>query len=41
MKLCEECEKIEIDEGDWVCCLCIDDTDGRNEHFWQIKKENK
>ena len=30
---------IEIDEEDRVCCLCVDDTDGRNQHFWKIKDE--
>ena len=32
---------IEIDEEDTICCLCIDDSDGRNQHFWQIKKEKE
>ena len=31
---------IEIDEEDRVCCLCVDDTDGRNQHFWKIKDED-
>lgn len=35
---CYKCD-IEIDEQDTICCNCIDDTDGRNQHFWQIKKE--
>ena len=30
---------IEIDKEDRVCCLCVDDTDGRNQHFWKIKDE--
>ena len=30
---------IEIDEEDRVCCLCVDDTYGRNQHFWTIKDE--
>ena len=37
---CYKCD-IEIDEEDIVCCNCIDNTDGRNEHFWQIKNESK
>ena len=28
---------IEIDEEDRVCCLCVDDAYGRNQHFWAIK----
>ena len=35
---CYKCDA-EIDEEDVVCCNCIDNTDGRNEHFWQIKNE--
>ena len=31
---------IEIDKEDRVCCLCVDDTDGRNQHFWKIKDED-
>ena len=37
---CYKCG-IEIDEGDTVCCNCIDNTEGRNQHFWQIIKETK
>jgi predicted amidophosphoribosyltransferase len=36
--ICEECN-IEIDMGENICGNCIDDTEGRNQHFWQIKKE--
>ena len=31
---------VEIDEEDTVCCDCIDNTDGRNQHFWKIKDED-
>ena len=37
-KACDECG-IEIDEEDVVCCNCIDSTDGRSQHFWNIKNE--
>ena len=37
---CSNCGT-EIDEEDTMCCICIDDTEGRNQHFWQIKKEKK
>jgi len=37
---CYKCDT-EIDKEDVVCCNCIDNTDGRNEHLWQIKNENK
>jgi hypothetical protein len=36
---CYKCDA-EIDEEDIICCNCIDNTDGRNQHFWQIKNEN-
>ena len=32
--LCMYCDA-EVDEGDSVCCLCIDDTEGRNQDFWK------
>ena len=35
---CYKCG-IVIDEEDIVCCNCIDNTEGRNQHFWQIKDE--
>jgi len=38
LSTCYKCEA-EIDEDDIICCLCIDDTDGRNQHFWDIKNE--
>tara|TARA_R100001530_G_C4178270_1_gene118692 strand:- start:204 stop:386 length:183 start_codon:yes stop_codon:yes gene_type:complete len=37
---CYKCD-IEIDEEDIICCNCIDNTDGRNQHFWQIKREEE
>lgn len=37
---CYKCG-IEVDDEDFLCCNCIDNTDGRNQHFWQIIKENK
>ena len=37
---CYKCD-IEIDEEDTICCNCIDDTDGRNQHFWKIKDEEE
>ena len=37
---CYKCD-IEIDEEDTICCNCIDDTDGRNQHFWKIKDEKE
>ena len=36
---CYKCG-IEIDEEDIICCNCIDNTEGRNQHLWQIKKES-
>ena len=30
---------VEIDMGDRICGTCQDDTDGRNQHFFQIKNE--
>ena len=38
MNKCYKCE-IEIDEEDTICCNCIDNTYGRNQHFWNIKNE--
>jgi hypothetical protein len=38
LSTCYKCEAV-IDEDDVICCLCIDDTDGRNQHFWDIKNE--
>ena len=35
---CYKCG-IVIDEEDIVCCNCIDNTEGRNQHFWQIIDE--
>ena len=37
---CYKCDA-EIDEEDIVCCNCIDNTDGRNQHFWKIKDEQQ
>ena len=36
---CRNCDA-EIDEEDKVCCNCIDNTVGKNQHFWQIKYES-
>ena len=35
---CEKCG-VELDEGENICCTCLDDTEGRNHHFWNIKNE--
>ena len=35
---CYKCDTV-IDAEDHICCNCIDGTDGRNQHFWQIKNE--
>jgi hypothetical protein len=40
MNKCCKCD-IRIDEEDSVCCNCMDDTEGRNQYFWQIKKEDE
>ena len=37
---CYKCDA-EIDEEDTICCNCIDNTEGRNQHFWQIKEEKE
>lgn len=37
---CIKCDT-EIDEEDYICCNCIDDTDGRNQNFFNIKKEKE
>ena len=37
-KPCTFCDT-KIDKRDWICCICIDNTEGRNQHFWQIKYE--
>ena len=37
---CYKCDAI-IDPEDTICCNCIDNTEGRNQHFWQIKRESK
>ena len=38
MNKCYKCDTV-IDEEDEICCNCIDNTYGRSQHFWQIKKE--
>ena len=35
---CYKCN-VEIDMGDKICGTCQDDTDGRNQHFFQITNE--
>tara|TARA_R110001583_G_C5609635_1_gene405211 strand:- start:1012 stop:1191 length:180 start_codon:yes stop_codon:yes gene_type:complete len=35
---CRKCN-ITLDDGETICCTCIDDTIGRNAHFSQIKNE--
>ena len=35
---CYKCN-VEIDMGDRICGTCQDDTDGRNQHFFQINSE--
>tara|TARA_R110002051_G_scaffold144825_1_gene217770 strand:+ start:907 stop:1344 length:438 start_codon:yes stop_codon:yes gene_type:complete len=35
---CYKCN-VEIDLGDIICGVCQDNTDGRNQHFFQIKNE--
>ncbi len=35
---CYKCNVL-LDPGEKVCGTCQDDTDGRNQHFWQIKDE--
>tara|TARA_R100000152_G_C6781873_1_gene217444 strand:+ start:5567 stop:5713 length:147 start_codon:yes stop_codon:yes gene_type:complete len=40
MNTCYKCDA-EIDKDDRICCLCIDNTDGRNEFFWNIKNEER
>ena len=37
--VCYKCG-IGIDKEDTICCICIDNTEGRNQHFWQIKEES-
>ena len=37
---CYKCD-IEIDDEDFNCCNCIDNTDGRNQNFWNIKNEKE
>lgn len=39
MNTCYKCDA-EIDEDDWVCCNCIDNTEGRNQYHWNIKNED-
>ena len=36
---CYKCN-VEIDKGDIICGTCQDNTDGRNQHFFQIRHEN-
>ncbi len=40
MNKCYKCN-LEIDDEDVVCCNCIDNTQGRNQHFFKIKEEIK
>ena len=35
---CYKCN-VEIDPDDKICGTCQDNTDGRNQHFFQINKE--
>ena len=35
---CYRCDS-KIDKEDIMCCTCLDDTRGKNQHFWQIKYE--
>lgn len=37
---CKRC-KVPLDPDEWICCTCIDNTDGRNQHFWQIIHERE
>ena len=37
---CEKCKAL-LDPDEWMCCTCIDDTVGRNQHFWQIRNERE
>ena len=35
---CYKCN-VSINPGEKICCTCQDNTDGRNEHLFQIKYE--
>ncbi len=35
---CYKCDVL-LDPGEIICGTCQDNTDGRNEHFFQIKYE--
>ena len=35
---CVECN-VALSHGERLCCTCRDNTEGRNDHFFQIKNE--
>lgn len=37
---CRNCN-VKLEPDDTLCCTCVDDTEGRTQHFFQIKYENR